>query len=343
MSKKQNKKKRRLEERNRRLTVSDFIHGAFILAALAFFLFNVSSFSFIGDRLFLASIETNLKFGNVNKEIAIDEIYVEEKGGDFTSENNNVSRVDEIHKKEVLAKSFLSVEFSSGAKRILLEKNPDLKLPVASLVKLMTALLVLEEYPMDYLVAVSEKAMEQDGNQGSLRPGEVFSAKDLLYMILLESSNRAAYALSEVIGNELFVVKMNRKAMELGLRNTYFEDVTGLSPNSYSSAEDVALLSKHLFSTYPLFKDIIGAREMNFYLPDGTFHHRGVNTNQLLGVNSIIGGKTGWTNAARGCLMVIQQNVGSDAYTIYVVLGAEDRFWEMRKLMHNVTRNAFAI
>lgn len=227
-------------------------------------------------------------------------------------------------------------ETSENGAEILFAENEKKILPIASLAKLMTALVVFERYDLNYFVAVSEKAMEQEGEQGSLKAGEVFSVKNLLYFTLMESSNRAAYAISEVIGNRNFVAAMNQKALELGLGNTRFDDVTGLSPNSYSTAEDLAVLSAHLFSNYPLFREIIGVRELDFYLLDGTFHHRAVNTNQLLGVNNIVGGKTGWTSSARGCLMIIQKNADFENYVIYVILGAEDRFLEMEKLIRAI-------
>ena len=147
----------------------------------------------------------------------------------------------------------------------------------------------------------------------------------------MESSNKAARALSGVVGKNNFIILMNERAQDLGMASTHFEDSTGLSPFSYSTAEDVANLSQYLFENYPLFREIIGLKEYDLYV-NGMLHHKLINTNKLLGMDNIIGGKTGWTNEAKGCFMAIQENP-QGGYAIHIVLGAKDRFLEMEKLI----------
>ena len=111
------------------------------------------------------------------------------------------------------AKSALSVEFSSegdpsnpsGQGKVLFSRNSDEQLPIASLTKLMTGLVALENYPLEQEATISEEAMKQEGVQGVLKAGEILTIENLLYITLMESSNRAAYALAEVIGNDNFV------------------------------------------------------------------------------------------------------------------------------------------
>ena len=234
------------------------------------------------------------------------------------------------------AQEALSVRVIYGEAReeMLFQKNIQKKLPIASLTKLMTALVVLKNYNLSDHVAVSQAAMEQEGEQGELKLGQVLSVENLLRIALIESSNRAAYALSEVTGKDNFIAGMNLQAQSMGLDNTHFEDASGLEEKSYSTAQDLAVLTRHLFENYPLFKEIVGLKEYSLYLPDGTFHHKLLNTNQLLGWQNVVGGKTGWTPAAQGCFMVIWQGVESDGYVIHVILGAEDRFKEMAKLIN---------
>jgi D-alanyl-D-alanine carboxypeptidase (penicillin-binding protein 5/6) len=253
----------------------------------------------------------------------------------FPLRNWQVSNVD------VGAKEAISVEVepgqalsnSSAQVKVLFNKNETQKLPIASLTKLMTALVVMENYNLSQNVTVSDTAMAQEGEQGDLKAGQVLSVKGLLYISLMESSNRAAYALSEVMGTEKFIALMNSDAQKLGLGNTHFQDVTGLDSASYSTAQDVAALSRYIFENYPLFREITGLKNYNLYLPDGTFHHQLVNTNQLLGSDGIIGGKTGFTDSAKGCFMTIKKSPIQGNYVITIVLGSDDRFGDMQKII----------
>ncbi len=253
-------------------------------------------------------------------------------------------RVGDINLK---TESAISVDVESGLSKVLFKKDEDKQLPIASLTKLMTALVVLENYDLSKKVIISKLAMAQEGDQGDLTLGQEMSIRNLLYITLMESSNKAAFALGEDMGTSKFVETMNANAKKMGLKNTHFQDDTGLDPKSYSSAKDVVVLSKYLFETYPLFREIINLKEYDLYLDDGTFHHHLVNTNKILGENDIIGGKTGFTNNAKGCMMVIQhspkptlsllnQNLQGDQerdYLITVVLGSEDRFAETQSIL----------
>ena len=231
--------------------------------------------------------------------------------------------------------SAISTKIVNNEIKILFEKNKDKKLPIASLTKLMTALIVLEKYDLSQKFVINKRAMAEIGEQGNLKEGETLSIKNLLYIMLIESSNRAAYALSEVMGNDRFVEEMNNKAKLIDLSNTYFIDSTGLDPNSYSTAKDLVILSRYLFEKYPIFREIMELKSFSLYI-NGEFHHKLINTNQLLGENRVIGGKTGFTDEAGGCFITIQANNKSEDYFINVILGAEDRFLEMRKLINLV-------
>ena len=232
------------------------------------------------------------------------------------------------------AHALLSVEVEGENTRVLLKKNAGKKLPIASLAKLMTALVVLEKYDLSQKITISKSAMEQEGVQGVLKLGQTLSVKNLLYITLIESSNRSAYALAEAMGPHAFVEAMNERAKAMGLTNTNFQDSTGLDSASYSTVADLAKLTQYLFVNYPLFKEIISLEEYDLYLDDGRFHHKLANTNKLLGEARVLGGKTGWTNEAKGCFMLIQDSPIEGSYIIHIILGAEDRFSEMKKLMH---------
>lgn len=232
------------------------------------------------------------------------------------------------------ARAALVVSVQNGAPITLYAKNQNDQLPIASLTKLMTALVVLENYNLDDTIAVNVAAMAQEGEQGQLAAGQVLTVKSLLKIALIESSNRAAYVLSTHIGPQSFVRLMNVRARKLGLAQTHFADVSGLDANSYSSARDVAVLVQYLVEHFPLFNEIVATQSANVYFADGMLHHVMANTNKLLGQSDIVGGKTGWTDAARGCFVVIQRQ--SQGYRINVILGAEDRFAQMQNLIQTL-------
>ena len=248
----------------------------------------------------------------------------------FSTQSDEKNDTNSINSSSAISTKIINNEI-----KILFEKNKDKKLPIASLTKLMTALIVLEKYDLSQKFVINKRAMAEIGEQGNLKEGETLSIKNLLYIMLIESSNRAAYALSEVMGNDRFVEEMNNKAKLIDLSNTYFIDSTGLDPNSYSTAKDLVILSRYLFEKYPIFREIMELKSFRLYI-NGEFHHKLINSNQLLGENRVIGGKTGFTDEARGCFITIQKDNENQNYFINVILGAEDRFLEMRKLINLV-------
>jgi len=229
----------------------------------------------------------------------------------------------------------------TGKIKNLFEKGSTEKLPIASLTKLMTVYVVLKNYNLDDVVTISQEAVDQDEDFGQLKVGEKFKVSELLYPVLIESSNDAAYSLAEVIGVDSFVDLMNIEAKNMGLENTRFINPTGLTPDKgtstdYSTAEDLVRLTESLLDK-PLVWDILSKKEYYFY-EDGLFHHKIENTNELLRADKpwadrIIGGKTGWTPEAKGCLVIVLKAPKSGEYLIDVVLGSDDRFGEMTKLI----------
>ncbi len=184
---------------------------------------------------------------------------------------------------DIAAKSALSLKINHEETwHILYQKNIKEKLPIASLTKLMSALVVLENYDLSLPIKISKEAVEQEEDLGQLKVGETLTAKDLLYIMLIESSNDAAYALADAIGIENFVDVMNWEAKSLGLKNTHFANPNGLDdPQNYSSAQDLAVLTRNLLEK-PLLWQILGTLQYDLYLPDGTLHHQLKNTNELL-------------------------------------------------------------
>src|SRR5699024_5529737 len=170
---------------------------------------------------------------------------------------NNVVLGEELKKEEELqltkgAKASLLLERDTG--EILYEQNAHEKLPPASLTKVMTLLLVMEaldegQIKEDEIITVSERAASMGGSQVFLAAGEQMSVKDLIKAVAIASANDASVALAErIAGSEqAFVKRMNEKVEELGLKNTKFQNSSGLpAEDHYTTAYDIAMMSKEL-------------------------------------------------------------------------------------------------
>jgi D-alanyl-D-alanine carboxypeptidase len=251
---------------------------------------------------------------------------------------------------DINAKAAISVKLDKqGNKRILFEKNPQEQLAIASLTKLMTGFVVFdldETYSLFDLISITKQAVDQDGSSKykDLKIGERLSVENLLYIMLLESSNDAAFALTEPIGIKTFVKMMNIYAQDIGLRNTYFINPTGLdSDNSketenYSTLRELVQFTEHAFRKQPRLFEFTTNQSQTIINEDGSVHHVILeNTNELLEeIPEILGGKTGWTPVAEGCLLIILDDLESSDYYINIVLGAKDRFAEMRKIIDTI-------
>jgi len=245
---------------------------------------------------------------------------------------------------DLQTKAAISVKINEvGREKILFRKNIDQPLPIASLTKLMTAVIVLENSEDDSLskkVIVSPKAASQEDVPvfGNLKSGDKLSVKKLLELMLIYSSNDAAWALFEVIGQEYFVEKMNQKAEILGLENTHFVNPTGLDPENllynldnldyfnYSTARDLVKLAQYILKEHPLIFEI-SRKEPLYLIKDGIF--------DLFFTQEVIGGKTGYTDEAGGCILFVFKNDEGNLF-INVILGtpsASARIAEMQKLI----------
>ena len=235
------------------------------------------------------------------------------------------------------AKAVLSVFIDDkGEEKVLFEKNSQQRLPIASLTKLMTALVALENYELSRPVKIA-KILPEDN--GQLKIGEKFEVKDLLYFLLISSNNTAAHALSEIMGSQSFVFLMNKKAQQIGMKETFFFNPTGLDPDdpgklsNFSTAKDLLILLKTV-SKNQLISEILLTPEIEIYSREKLILHKLENTNELLKKRfEILAGKTGWTPQAKGCLAVVVKAPRNKGKIIFIILGSEKRFEEMEKLI----------
>lgn len=232
---------------------------------------------------------------------------------------------------ELEAKAVLAMDAQGG--RIYYNKNIESRLPMASLTKLMTAIVVLQNYDLDAVIKVSKEAVSREGARGDLKVDEPITVRSLVSLMLIDSSNDAAWALYEQRAD--FVFLMNQKAKELGLKNTRFANPDGIDEEGhYSSALDIAKIFVYLISNYAETAKILGTRNMVVYSADGSISHRLLNSNKLLGaIPEVKAGKTGYTDNALGCLALLTDGFG-DGKIITVILGSQNRFGESEKFIN---------
>lgn len=233
----------------------------------------------------------------------------------------------------VTAASALLIDLESG--QALYEKAAAEPRPPASTAKLMTALVVLDQAPLDEAVVVTANAGETGDSTMGLEPGERLSVEELLYGMLIPSGNDAAVALAEhVAGTEAdFVAMMNARARTMGLSATNFVNVHGLDANGQTtSAADLAIIAGAALE-HPVINRIVAT-------PSATVAgHALRNTNELLGTyDGADGVKTGTTDEAGECLVASVTRGGRR--TLLVLLGSTDRFTDARKLFDHA-RDAY--
>jgi len=202
----------------------------------------------------------------------------------------------------VAAASVALVDLDSG--RLLWERRGGERRPIASLTKIMSVLLALESAELDDVVTVSERATVETGSELGLVPGERIPVEELLYALLLQSSNDGAIALAEHLGGsvERFVRRMNRRARELGLRDSEFRSPHGLDDGGYSTARDLAALTTEAF-THPAFVRIARTKVRAIPAPDGPPRRIQSRNAMLWLYEGSVGVKTGFTSAAGFCLV----------------------------------------
>ncbi len=241
------------------------------------------------------------------------------------------------------AKAALSVFVSEkGKAKILFQKDADTPFPIASIAKLMTGLVAIKQYSLDQKITITKEAVQKEEDIGNLRVGEVLSVNSLLHSMLIESSNDAAEALSGALGDSQFIRLMNAEAKEVGLEETFFADSSGVDPNNQgdpinvSSARDLFLFAKYIMENHPKIFDILSLPRYTIYTPEGKVHHVASNTDELL-YNpelKVLGGKTGWTPRSQGCLLLLVESPAKNGYIVNVLLGSENRFEDMKKLVN---------
>jgi D-alanyl-D-alanine carboxypeptidase len=233
----------------------------------------------------------------------------------------------------VQASSALVVDIGSG--KVLWGKETETRRQIASITKLMTAIIVLEENSPNDIVTISRNASLIEGSRIWLAPGDKLTVQDLVAAMLIHSANDAAYALAENNANgsiENFVKKMNKKAQELGLKNTHFANPMGFDgTENYSTAQDIAQLGQYAYRK-AIIRNIVATSSTEIKSIQG-HSYKLESTNDLLTKDHRFKGlKTGHTSEAGYSFVGVAE--GSEGYpVIIIVFNSPNRFQESINLM----------
>lgn len=227
------------------------------------------------------------------------------------------------------AKAIYIIDLESST--TLLAKNPHHRLRPASLTKIMTALVSLDNYDLGTEVEVKNGDLSI-GAKAELLSGDLFSVEDMLFALLIPSGNDAAVTLAENYpgGYQKFIEQMNLKAQSLGLANTHFSNVSGVdTQNHFTSAYDMSLIAREALKR-PMIKNIVATSKITLKSEKGNSYPL-ITTNILLGKPGVLGVKTGWTPEAGECLVTF---VNRNNHPILIsLLGSDDRFGETESLI----------
>jgi serine-type D-Ala-D-Ala carboxypeptidase (penicillin-binding protein 5/6) len=230
-------------------------------------------------------------------------------------------------RKGIAAKAWIVIDEND---EILSEKYPSAKLPPASTVKLVTAMVALDRLDPLANVTVSSRARSARSGKPRLFAAEVLTVSDLLHLTLMRSNNSAAVALAEAAGGSenAFVVLMNQKAKEIGANDTHFETASGLPKGrQYTTARDLTIILKKALM-YPLIREILGKKEWLVKTAAGRELYLSNTDNLLWSRTDMIGGKTGFTCNARHCFVGAMDTEKGLIYTAVLGAPSRNRLWK---------------
>ncbi|WP_051189123.1 D-alanyl-D-alanine carboxypeptidase family protein [Halalkalibacillus halophilus] len=234
-----------------------------------------------------------------------------------------------VAKPNVSAQSAVVIDLATND--ILYGTNENESLPVASITKILTAIIAIEQNDLDEKVNISPEASRTVGSSIYTKPGDTYTLEDLIYGLLLRSGNDAALAIAEHVGGsgKGFAHLMNEKASWIGMENSSFQNPHGLDEEGhYSSAYDIALLTSYAMNTSSTFREMFGTKK--YLNPQSDYYW--MNKNKLLLSNDQVctGGKTGYTSVAGRTLVTTAKR--DDKEIVVVTINAPNDWNDHRTL-----------
>lgn len=257
--------------------------------------------------------------------------------GDATTTKMTVSNTP---LPRVSAKAFLIADLHTGD--VYAEKNAESVYPIASVSKLLTALVANETIHFDRTLTVNgDDRAQTDGTPGSILKGDTFTVGELLYPLLMESNNSAAYTLARYNGQENFVGWMNDKAKAIGMEKTHMTDPSGLSPENVSTASDLFKLMRYIEDSQSFILNLSREPEKKLKAENGRTYNF-ANFNHFHGSKEFLGGKIGYTDEARQTMTAVFELPirGATSTIAIVVLQSDERKSDVETLLNWFRRNA---
>lgn len=257
-------------------------------------------------------------------------------GAPAVSAAEKSARVFSQSPPKLSARAYLITDVDTG--EVILEKNSQEVLPIASITKLVTALVSLEVINQEKSLAVSNRALETFSEAGGLRIGERLPAGSLLYPLLLESSNDAAEVLAEAVGRETFVNYMKERARVIGLTSTSFDDPSGISAGNVSTAQELSELLVHIHKNKRFVLDVLQKKNYSFA------GHDWKNFLNFVDDPRYLGGKSGHTTAAGdtlAALFSVPLEEFSNHTIAVILLGSDDREKDARTVLNYLSEAAY--
>jgi len=268
---------------------------------------------------------------NKNTAIAIQSLNSEETKPEysyFIKDPNNLPNIDAL--------AYLVGDLDTG--EIIFSKNQDEVFPIASVSKLMTALIATELMDENDIATISKKSLETYGENGNFKIGEKIKITDILYPLLLESSNDAAEIIAEYFNRNIFIKKMNETANNLELSKTTFEDPSGLSSANQSTVFDMFKLMQYLNQKKPELLEITTNRS---YFNE---KHNWSSNNQFLHEEGYLGGKSGYTDPAKQTVVSLFSLPLAEFGTRNIaitLLQSKNRFTDVENIIKYLEKNVY--
>jgi D-alanyl-D-alanine carboxypeptidase len=256
-------------------------------------------------------------------------------GGTIASPNETAADINSVFSKinstplpSFSDKAYMVADLSTGA--ILAGSNVTTRWPTASITKLLTATLIFDQLSTSTRITITSQMFAADPDEETLVIGGTYTVEDLLHVMLMPSSNVAAQAMADYIGQAQFMNEMNQRAQAWGMTDSYFADPSGISAANESTAKDLMILAQHIYNDYPGILAITDTHQTSIIELNSGRKVLVTSINDYAGEPEFVGGKTGHTDQAGSNLLSIFNYDGHPV--LIIILDTSDRFGDTSKL-----------
>jgi serine-type D-Ala-D-Ala endopeptidase (penicillin-binding protein 7) len=237
------------------------------------------------------------------------------------------------------SRSYLVASLDTG--EVFLDHQPESQLPLASITKLMTAVVANESIAWFRNISISPKMLEVEGYKNNIRVGDKWNVEDILYPLIIESDNHAAHSISTFYGQKAFIDLMNKKARSLGMNSTKFVDSSGLLPGNVSTANDLFQLAKYIHDKKHFLLEMSRTPTVRMTSSTNGKIYQFNNNNPFRDRPDFVGGKNGFTDEAKRTLLsIFRVSIGEDNQNVVIiVLGSDNHTKDTARLVEWLTES----